>query len=338
METKAYQASEEIVTREASHTENLSFLKLFSGNANPELARKIADYLGIQMGKISCSRFSDGEIKVQVNESARGCDVFIIQPTCAPANDNIMELLIMLDAFRRASARRVTVVLSYYGYARQDKKIKPREPVTARLIADLITLAGAHRVLTCDLHAEQIQGFFSVPVDHLYMGPTIGRYLISQGYAEQDIVVVSPDVGGVPRARMLANQLAKPLAIIAKRRPEPGKVDVMEIIGEVKGKIAVMIDDIIDTGGSVVRGTEALLARGAREVLATCTHAVFSGECPQLLEKSPLSKVICSDTVPIPEEKRFSKLTVLSAAPLLAEAIRRIHLDQSVSSMFDDWR
>ncbi len=317
---------------------DLSNLKLFSGNAHPELAEKIGEYLGVALGHLTCKTFSDGETQVQVNESARGMDVFLLQPTCSPANENIMELLIMLDAFRRASARRVTVVLSYYGYARQDKKIKPREPVTARLIADLITMAGANRILTVDLHAEQIQGFFNVPVDHLYMGPVIGRYLLDEGYDEQDVVVVSPDVGGVQRARSLAEILGKPLAIIAKRRPEPGKVDIMEIIGDVKGKLAIMIDDIIDTAGSVMQGAEALLKRGAREIVVTGTHAVFSGNAAINLQEGPVKRVIVTDTIPIDNRKRFPKLTILPCAPVLGEAIRRIHLDQSISTMFDSWR
>lgn len=329
---------EEIILNQEQENGELSMLRLFTGNAHPELAHKIADYLGVQMGRLTCTRFGDGETKVQVNESARGCDIFLVQPTCAPANDNIMELLIMLDAFRRASARRVTVVMPYYGYARQDKKIKPREPVTARLIADLIQMAGAHRVLTCDLHAEQIQGFFEIPVDHLYLGPEIGRFLVREGYADRDVVVVSPDVGGVARARALAEHLGKPLAIIAKRRPEPGKVDIMEIIGEVEGRIAVMIDDIVDSGGSVIQGAEALLKRGASDIIVTCTHAVFSANSTERLQDGPISRVICTDTIPIEPRKRFPKLTVLSAAPLLGEAIRRIHLDQSVSSLFSGWR
>ncbi|KAA0229084.1 MAG: Ribose-phosphate pyrophosphokinase [Fimbriimonadales bacterium] len=334
---KAEAAETRVESEVRNGTENgdLSQLKLFTGNAHPELAHDIADYLDVEMGRMTCTRFSDGETQVQVNESARGCDVFLIQPTCAPTNDNIMELLIMLDAFRRASAKRVTVVMPYYGYARQDKKIKPREPVTARLIADLITMAGANRVLTCDLHAEQIQGFFDIPVDHLYLGPTIGRFLIQEGYADQDVVVVSPDVGGVGRARALAEMLRKPIAIIAKRRPEPGKVEVMEIIGDVEGKQCVIIDDMIDTGNSVMQGVEALLKRGATDVVLTCTHAVFSANAPQRMSEGPVSRVICTDTIPIDNRKRFPKLTVLPAAPLMAEAIRRIHLDLSVSSLFN---
>jgi ribose-phosphate pyrophosphokinase len=249
-----------------------------------------------------------------------------------------MELCIMLDAFRRASAGRITVVMPYYGYARQDKKIKPREPVTARLIADFISSAGANRVVTLDLHADQIQGFFDLPVDHLYGGPIIGDYLIKHGYLNSDIVVVSPDVAGVPRARALAEIVKAPIAIIAKRRPEPNKVDIMEIIGDVSGKRCVMIDDIIDTGGSVVQGAEALINRGATEVIAACTHAVFSGEATSRLNNSPLKQVIVTDTVQLGPEKMFEKLTILSVAPLLAEAIKRIHNDQSVSALFDNYR
>jgi ribose-phosphate pyrophosphokinase len=317
---------------------DLSTLKLFTGNANPELAYKIADYLGVGIGHLTATKFSDGEIRVQVDESARGSNVFIIQPTCSPANDNLMELLIMMDAFRRASAESMTVVMPYYGYARQDKKIKPREPVTARLIADLLTATGATRIVACDLHADQIQGFFDVPVDHLYLGPVIGEYLIEQGYSDQDAVVVSPDVGGVVRARALAERLAKPLAIIAKRRPEPGRVDIVEIIGDVSGKVCIMIDDLVDTGGSVVQGADALLQRGATDVVVTCTHPVFSANATQRLQDGPISRVICTDTIPIPKQKQFPKLTILSAAPLLGEAIRRIHMHESVSSLFDNWR
>ncbi len=339
METKAYKEEKSKAMMDTQF-ENapINNLRLFTGNAHPELAKRIADHLGVELGRITCTRFNDGETLVQITESTRGLDVFIIQPTCAPANDNIMELLIMIDAFRRASARRITVVMPYYGYARQDKKIKPREPVTARLIADLITLAGANRILCCDLHAEQIQGFFTLPVDHLYLGPTIGRHLLTEGYGDRDVVVVSPDVGGVQRARSLANQLRKPLAIIAKRRPEPGQVDIMEIIGDVRGKVAVMIDDIVDSGNSVLQGAEALLSRGATEVVVTCTHPVFSGNATQNLQDSSVSRIISTDTVPIPQNKLVPKLNVLSSAPLLADAIKRIHLDQSVSTLFNDYR
>lgn len=318
---------------------DLSGMKLFAGNAHKALGEKVANYLGIELSGLTSTRFSDGEIRVMVEVSARGNDVFLLQPTCAPVNDTIMELLIMLDTFRRASARRITVVMPYYGYARQDKKIKPREPVTARLVADLIGTAGAHRVVCVDLHAEQIQGFFDLPVDHLYGGPILGRYFQEEGYSDaDDVVVVSPDVGGVPRARSLAEMLKAPIAIIAKRRPEPNKVDIVEIIGEVDGKRCIMIDDMIDTGGSIIMGAEQLMKRGATEVRCCCTHPVFSGNAAQRLNDSVVSEVVTMDTIPLGSEKQFPKLTVLPSAPLLGEAIRRIHLNESISSLFNDWR
>ncbi len=319
--------------------EDLSGMKLFVGNANLPLGIRVAKELGIERGLMRVKQFSDGEIQLMIEESARGNDVFILQPTCAPTNDNLMELLIMLDAFRRASASRITVVMPYYGYARQDKKTKPREPITARLVADLITQAGAMRIVAVDLHAEQIQGFFDIPVDHLYAGPLLGEHLITLGYANnEDVVVVSPDVGGVPRARSLAEMLKASLAIIAKRRPEPNKVDIVEIIGDVKDKCCVMIDDMIDTGGSVIHGAAELMKRGAKEVVVCCTHAVFSRDALQRLQDSDISKIISTDTIPIRRADQFSKLTVLPCAPLLAEAIRRIHMNESVSTLFNDWR
>jgi ribose-phosphate pyrophosphokinase len=312
-------------------------LRIFTGNANPALAAKIAAELGSPLGEIQVSHFSDGEISVKIEESARGQDIFIVQPTCAPVNDNLMELLIMIDAFRRASAQRITVVLPYYGYARQDKKIKPREPVTARLVANLVSQAGASRVLCVDLHAGQIQGFFDLPVDHLYAGPLIADHLISEGLYNGNTVVVSPDVGGVARARALAEHLKSPIAINAKRRPEPNKVEIMEIIGDVAGKVCVMIDDMIDTAGTVVQGAEALLERGAVEVHACCTHGVLSGKAIERIDCSPLRSLVITDTVPLPEYKRSPKIKVLSVAPMLAEAILRIHDDNSVSEMFSHY-
>ena len=312
-------------------------LRVFSGNANPELACKIAHHLGLPLGRLHVARFADGEVQVKIDESARGMDVFIVQPTCAPVNETLMEMLILTDAFRRASARRITLVMPYYGYARQDKKIKPREPVTARLVADLITTAGAHRVLSIDLHAKQIQGFFQLPLDHLYAGPLLGSYFTEEGLTNHDTVVVSPDVGGVGRARGLAEMLHAPLAIIAKRRPEPNQVEIMEIIGDVRGKTCVMVDDMIDTGGSVVSGACALMDRGARRIVACCTHAVLSGPAVDRIENSPIAELIITDTIPLSEEKRArsSKIKVISVAPLLANAIRRIHKDDSVSELFD---
>lgn len=318
---------------------DLSQMKIFSGNAHRDLAQRLCDYLGVELGRLTATRFSDGEIRVMVDESARGNDVFILQPTCFPVNDTLMELLIMLDAFRRASARRITVVMPYFGYARQDKKVKPREPITARLVADLIEEAGANRVVCVDLHAEQIQGFFDIPVDHLYCGPFIGQYLLDNGYVDESLVVVSPDVAGVPRARALAEMLGgAPLAIIAKRRPEPNKVDIVEIIGDVAGKKCIVIDDMIDTGGSVIQGAEALLKRGATEVVVAASHGVLSGSAPQRLQDSVIREVIIADTMPLPPEKRIPKLQVLQCAPLLGEAVRRIHLNESISTLFKDWR
>ena len=309
-------------------------LRIFTGNANPVLAGRIAKEFGTPLGEIMVKQFADGEICVKIEESARGQDIFIVQPTCAPVNDNLMELLIMIDAFRRASASRITVVLPYYGYARQDKKVKPREPVTARLVANLITQAGASRVLCLDLHAGQIQGFFDLPVDHLYAGPLIADYLISAGLHNGNTCVVSPDVGGVARARALAENLKTPIAIIAKRRPEPNKVEIMEIIGDVTGKVCVMVDDMIDTGGSIVQGAEALIARGAVAVHACCTHGILSGSAVERVNASPLRSLVITDTIPLPPDKQSAKIKVLSVAPLLADAILRIHEDNSVSELF----
>jgi ribose-phosphate pyrophosphokinase len=320
-------------------TANLDHLRLFSGSANPQLAAKVAEYLKVKEGSISLKRFADGEVRVDINESARGGDVFLVQPTSTPVNEHLMEVLILLDAFRRASARRITVVMPYYGYARQDKKLRAREPVTARLVADLLETAGADRIVSIDLHAEQIQGFFRIPVDHLYAGPILAEHFVSLGFREMDdVVVVSPDAGGVPRARALADLLKSEIAIIAKRRPEPNQVTVTEIIGDVKGKTCVMIDDMIDTGGSIVVGAEALMERGAKEVIACCTHGLFSGGAPPRLQNSCLSKVVATDTIPMTKGRQFDKLTVLPVAPLLGEAIRRIHTDESVSTLFKDWR
>lgn len=319
----------------------MSELKLFSGNANPALAAAIARELDTELGAICVSQFTDGEISVKIDESARGLDVFLIQPTCRPVNRNLMELLIMIDAFRRASARRITAVMPYYGYARQDKKLKPREPVTARLIANLITVAGASRALCLDLHAGQIQGFFDIPVDHLIAGPLIGEALIKRGLAGPDTVVVSPDVGGVARARALAEQLGSPIAIIAKRRPEPNQVEILEIVGDIAGRTCVMVDDIIDTGGSIVHGASKLLDRGAREVHACCTHGILSGDALNRVAQSSLTSLMVTDSVPLPSapvpEGAVNKIQVISVAKLLAEAIARIHADVSVSEMFTEY-
>lgn len=309
-------------------------LRILTGTAHPALGRQIAEQFGTEVSRMACSRFSDGEVQVRLQESMRGMDVFVIQPTSSPVNEHVMELLIILDALRRASARRITCVMPYYGYARQDKKIKPREPVTAKLVADLITQSGANRILAIDLHADQIQGFFNLPVDHLFAGPLIADYLIKRKLYDRDVVVVSPDVGGVTRARALAETLDSDLAIIAKRRPEPNKCEVMTIIGDVRGRTAVMIDDMIDTGGSISLGAEALVRMGARNVVACCTHAVLSGSACQRLREAPIQEVVVTDTIPVPPDRLIDKMTVLSVAPLLAEAIHRIHEDASVSELF----
>lgn len=310
-------------------------LRVLAGSANPELAKSIADHLDIPLTRMLLTRFSDGEVRVKIEESLRGMDVFVIQPTSAPVNEHVMELLIILDALRRASAERVNVVMPYYGYARQDKKVKPREPITARLVADLISLAGADRILAFDLHAEQIQGFFSIPVDHLYGGPLLADYLISQKICNSEVVVVSPDEGGVGRAQALAQQLDSGLAIIFKRRPEPNKSEVISVVGEVRDKICIVIDDIIDTGGSILGGVNALKAQGAKKVFVACTHAVFSGSAIERLGSCEfIEQILVTDTIRRSADQLGPKFKCLSVAPLLAEAIDRIHRGASVSELF----
>ncbi|HHY18919.1 MAG TPA: ribose-phosphate pyrophosphokinase [Firmicutes bacterium] len=310
-------------------------MKIFSGNANPELAKEIAQNLGMGLGQSSVSRFKDEEISVDINETVRGSDVFLIQPTCRSVNDNLMELLIMIDACKRASAKSITAVVPYYGYARQDRKTKPREPIVAKLVANLLTAAGASRVLTMDLHAGQIQGFFDIPVDNLKALPIIANYFLKKGFDGEDIVVVSPDVGGVTRARELAQQLNTTLAIIDKRRPRANVAEVMNIIGDVEGKTAIMIDDLIDTAGTITQGAKALKDAGAKEVMACCTHAVFSPPAVERLADSEISEVIVTNTIPLSEDaKGLDKIKVLSVASLLAEAIRRIYEELSVSVLF----
>ncbi|PKM81439.1 MAG: ribose-phosphate pyrophosphokinase [Firmicutes bacterium HGW-Firmicutes-14] len=307
-------------------------LKIFSGNANLSLAQEIAEYLGVSMGESKVSRFSDGEIHVKINESVRGADVFVIQPTCEPVNENIMELLIVIDALKRASARRITAVVPYYGYARQDRKARARDPITSKLLANIITASGAMRVITMDLHAGQIQGFFDIPVDHLPGVPILAEYFLSKNL--EDVLVVSPDLGGVTRSRDMAERIGAAIAIIDKRRPEPNVAEIMNIIGDVNGKTIIMIDDIIDTAGTITQGAEALLERGAKEIFACCTHGVLSGPAIERLEKSPIKEVIITNTIPLPEHKAIDKIRVLSVAPLLGEAIIRIHEDLSVSKLF----
>jgi ribose-phosphate pyrophosphokinase len=308
-------------------------LKLFTGNSNPSLAREICSYLGINLGEATVSAFSDGEIRVKIEENVRGADVFLVQSCCEPVNTSIMELLIMLDALKRSSASRITAVIPYFGYARQDRKDQPRVPITAKLVADLITTAGADRVLTMDLHAGQIQGFFNIPVDHLYATPVLLDYITKQGV--KDLVVVSPDAGGVERARAFAKRLQVNLAIIDKRREGPNQAHIMNIIGEVEGRNALLLDDMIDTAGTIVQGAQAVAEKGARRVWAGCAHAVLSGPALQRIQESSLDEVVVTNTIPLQgKEGRCSKLRVLSVAPLLGEAISRIHEEESVSSLF----
>lgn len=307
-------------------------IKLFCGNANSELAQEIANYLRVPMGKSRVKRFQDGEISVNIDESVRGADVFIIQPTCFPTNDNIMELLIMTDALKRASARRITAVVPYYGYARQERKAKARDPITAKLMANLITSAGADRVVAMDLHEPAIQGFFDIPVDHLPGVPILAQYFREKKFSE--VCVVSPDIGGVGRARSLAERIGAPLAIIDKRRPEANVSEIMHVIGDLQNKTVIMIDDIIDTAGTITQGAQALLDRGAKEVYACCTHPVLSGPAIERLNNSVIKEVVITNTIPLPPEKTISKIKILSVAPLLGEAIIRIHEDLSVSKLF----
>jgi ribose-phosphate pyrophosphokinase len=309
-------------------------MKLFTGNANPCLANEIASYLEIPLGNATVNHFSDGEISVAIDESVRGVDVFVVQPTCSPGNENLMELLIMIDAFRRASASRINAVIPYYGYARQDRKSRARDPITAKLVANLIVGAGAQRVVAVDLHATQIQGFFDIPVDHLPGVPTIAEYLKRKGLT-QDAVILSPDVGGVTRARDLAAKLGAPLAIIDKRRPAPNVSEVMNVIGDVDGKSVIIIDDIIDTAGTICAAAEVMMAKGAKDVYACCTHPVFSGPAMERMAKAPIKEVIVTNTIPINKEKLLPKVKVLSVAPLVGEAILRIHEDLSVSKLFE---
>jgi ribose-phosphate pyrophosphokinase len=306
-------------------------LKLFTGNANRPLAEEIAQQLHMKLGDADVSRFSDGEVYVQINENVRGTDVFIVQPTCPPVNDNLMELLVMIDAFKRASARRITAVLPYYGYGRQDRKVMPRVPISAKLVADLITAAGAHRVVAMDLHAGQIQGFFNIPVDHLLAGPPVlVDYLAKKDL--QDLVLVSPDAGGVERTRANAKRLRAGLAIIDKRRDGPNVAMFMHLVGDVRGKDVVIFDDMIDTAGTLIQAVEALEREGARRVLAAAVHGILSGPALERIEKSSLEEIIFTNSVPVPLDR--PKFHVLSVAPLLAEAIRRIHDEESVSTLF----
>ncbi len=312
----------------------INHMKIFSGTSNPELSRKICEYLAVPLGQMEIRRFSDGEIFVEIKENVRGADVFVVQSTCTPVNEHLMELLIIIDALRRASARRITAVIPYYGYARQDRKTAPRTPITAKLVANLLTVAGARRVLTMDLHAGQIQGFFDIPVDHLFAAPVLLDYL-RETFRDEELVIVSPDAGGVERARAYAKRLDAGIAIVDKRRPGPNQSEVMHVVGEVKGKVAIILDDMVDTAGTMCKAAEAIKERGAKEVHGMATHPVLSGPAVERIKKSALKSLVVTDTIPLREEaKEIKKIKVLSVARLLGEAIRRIHADDSVSSLF----
>ncbi len=308
-------------------------LKVLSLNSNPALAEEIANHIGTSLGKCIVSKFSDGEIQINLEESVRGCDVYVVQSTCDPVNHHIMELLIMIDALKRASAKSINIVMPYYGYARQDRKARSREPITAKLIANLLETAGANRVIALDLHAPQIQGFFDVPIDHLQGVPILSDYFKKKNL--EDVVVVSPDHGGVTRARRMADRLKAPLGIIDKRRPSPNVAEIMNIIGNIEGKTAILVDDIIDTAGTITLAADALIEHGAKEVYACCTHPVLSGPAVERIKNSQIKEVIVTNTIPIPKEKKLDNIIELSVAPLIGEAIVRVHELQSVSILFD---
>jgi ribose-phosphate pyrophosphokinase len=308
-------------------------IRIFSGTSNPGLAERIADYLGVSLGAIQVFRFADTEIGVRIEESVRGLDVFAVQPTCPPANETLMELLVIIDALRRASAARVTAVIPYFGYARQDRKIKPREPISAKLVANLLTTAGADRILTLDLHTGQLWGFFDIPLDHLPGRMILGDYFRSLEL--ENSVVVSPDIGGVKRAREFAEYIRAPLAIIDKRRDRPNQVaEIVHVIGKVYRRTAILVDDIVDTAGTLTSAADALMRRGVKDVYACCTHAILSSPAIPRIQRSPIHQLIVTDTIPVPPEKRSSKVTVISVAGLIGEAIQRIHADESVSELF----
>ncbi len=311
-------------------------LKIFSGNSNIELARKVAQEAGVPLGQSKTSSFADGEIQVEIQESVRGCHVFLLQSTCPPVNQNYMEMFIMLDALKRASAAHITAVIPYFGYARQDRKVAPRAPISAKCMADLLTTAGADRVVCLDLHAAQIQGFFNVPVDHLFAIPTLARMFRESYGSGSDFVVVSPDAGGVERARAFAKRIDSSMAIIDKRRTSPNEAKALHLIGEVKDKTAIIVDDMVDTAGTLTQGVDVILKHGAKKVLALGTHPVLSGPAISRLLESPIEKLIVTDTIPLTEAaKNSGKLQVVSVAPVLAEAIKRIYGNDSVSSLFD---
>ena len=309
-------------------------IKLFAGNSNKPFAEAIAKHLNMPLGNIEVGRFSDGEINVNIGETVRGRDVFLIQSTGQPVNENLMELLVMIDAAKRASAGRITAVIPYFGYARQDRKARPRDPITAKLVADLLRAAGADRILTMDLHAQQIQGFFDIPVDHLVGGPLLYKYF--KNLVDDDFVVVSPDVGSVARARNVAAKLGCSMAIIDKRRPKANQLEVMNIIGDIKGKKCLMVDDMIDTAGTICQGAKALADNGAKEVYACCTHAIFSGPAIERIQNSPITKLVVLDTVELPPEKKLDKIEVVSCAKIFAVAIENVYHDRRISDIYDN--
>ena len=314
-----------------------SEIKIIAGNSSKELAQKIADYIGVSVLDCEVGTFSDGEICVNMNETVRGCDVFVVQSTNSPVNDNLMELLILIDALKRASAGRINAVIPYYGYARQDRKAKSRDPITAKLVADLLTAAGADRVLTMDLHASQIQGYFNIPVDHLMGAPILAKHFVKKGLADQDdVVVVSPDLGSVTRARKFADRLHAPIAIIDKRRPKANVSEIMNIIGEVEGKKCILIDDMIDTAGTIANAANALKDLGATAVYACCTHGVLSGPAFERINNSAIEELVMLNTITLPENVETDKITSLSVAPIFAEAIKRIYDDEPISKLFEE--
>lgn len=309
-------------------------IRVFSGRSVPRFTQAVCDQLSLELGRLEVVRFSDGELSVEISDNVRGRDVFVVQSTSAPGNDHLMELLIVIDALKRASAWRITAVIPYFGYARQDRKLKPRVPITSKLVADLITTAGAHRVLTVDLHAGQIVGFFNIPVDNLSSLPVLMPYL-REKYGDEDRVIVSPDMGGVERARSLATRFDNTeIAVIDKRRSGPNQVAEMKVVGEVAGKTAIIVDDMVDTGGTLVKAAETLLAEGAKRVIACCAHPVLSGNATERITDSPLGELIVCDTIPVARSNQADKIKILSVTPLVAEAIKRIHCDDSVSGLF----
>ena len=312
-------------------------LKLFTGNSNPALAQRIADALGVKLGNVTCKKFADGEVSVTFEETVRGCDVFLIQSTCCPVNDNFMELLVMIDACRRASANRITAVMPYFGYARQDRKARPRDPISAKLCANMLEAAGADRVLTMDLHANQIQGFFDIPVDNLLGTKILTQYFYDKlGTNNPDYVVVSPDLGSVTRVRKFTDKLDLPMAIVDKRRPKPNVSEVMNIIGDIKDKHVILVDDMVDTAGTLCNGAKALIERGGAKTITACaTHGVLSGPAIERLQNSVIDKLVLLDTIPVEGEKAIDKIEVLSVAPLFAEAIHRIYDENAISDLFN---